>query len=153
MFGRSVRICLAVGSAAVLVAACGGGSSKPSASAAATVCPKAARTAKALKTELAAFEKDATTSPASLATGAQAVANSIDQLAADSGQLGYPALKSKLQAFAGDLAQLGKDAKKLDVKALTKDAQTLQSDEGGLSSATGPPAHVCKAFKDLAGLG
>jgi len=147
-----LRACLAIGAVAALLAGCGG-SSKPTASKVASVCPRAARTAKALKIELASFQKDASNSVTSLGADAQAVADSIDQLAADAGQLGYPALESKLKKFASDLTHLGKDADKLDVKGLSRDAQTLQSDEDGLSSVEGPSSHVCKAFKSLADVG
>ena len=150
---HSIRLCLAIGAVAALLAGCGG-SSKPTNSKVASVCPRAERTVKTLKTELVSFQKDASSASfTSLSADAQAVADSIDQLADDAGQLGYPGLASKLKTFASDLAHLGRDAHKLDVKALSNDAQTLQTDGNHLSSAEGPSSHVCKAFKNLGGIG
>jgi hypothetical protein len=148
-----IRFSLAVGAVAALLAGCGGSSTPPD-SKVASVCSRAERTVKTLKTELVSFQKDAGhDSFTSLGADAQAVAASIGQLADDAGQLGYPGLRSKLKTFAGDLAHLGGDAHKLDVKALSKDAQTLQADGDDLSSAEGPSSHACKAFQDLGDIG
>lgn len=148
------RACLTIAAAAFLVAGCGGGASKPPASAVNAVCPKAARTVKELKTQLTSFQHDASGSNyRTLGTDSQAVADSVDQLATYVGQLGYPDFASKLRTFSDDLGHLGRDAENLNVKALASDAQTLQADGDAVNNAKGPSEHVCKAFKQLAGLG